>query len=388
VNRPTTVGVLVLGTAAGLLLSLYGPALPELRSRYGIGEGASALVLSAHFLGAMAGIAWWGLERRLASRTWLATGTGLLAAGAVAIAFAPAWPVVLAGAAGLGVGFGVIVVEINVLLAEGFGERAAAMLNLLGATFGAGAVAGPLILAATGGYRVPFCAGALLAVGALPLARDLPRTAAPPDAVRPRTPPALVAGFVAVVALYVGTESGIGGFEATSLLAGGTGAAAAAGWTAGYWAALTTGRLLAIPLALRVAPAVLAAGSLVAAAGGLGLAHVPGFAAAAYTLTGLALGPVFPTVLAWLAVVAPGSRTSTAMVFAAGQLGGIVLPVVIGRLVDAGSPAVIPSAVLGVALCCLGAVLLLRRPAGRALERAPGVPVSPGGGPGPSPGTR
>jgi len=388
VNRPTTVGVLVLGTAAGLLLSLYGPALPELRSRYGIGEGASALVLSAHFLGAMAGIAWWGLERRLASRTWLATGTGLLAAGAVAIAFAPAWPVVLAGAAGLGVGFGVIVVQINVLLAEGFGERAAAMLNLLGATFGAGAVAGPLVLAATGGYRAPFCAGALLAVGALALARDLPHTAAPPDAVRPRTPPALVAGFVAVVALYVGTESGIGGFEATSLLAGGTGAAAAAGWTAGYWAALTTGRLLAIPLALRVPPAALAAGSLLAAAGGLGLAHVPGFAAVAYTLTGLVLGPVFPTVLAWLAVVAPGSRTSTAMVFAAGQLGGIVLPVVIGRLVDAGSPAVIPSAVLGVALCCLGAVLLLRRPAGRALERAPGVPVSPGGGPGPSPGTR
>jgi FHS family glucose/mannose:H+ symporter-like MFS transporter len=382
VNRPTTVGVLVLGTAAGLLLSLYGPALPELRSRYGIGEGASALVLSAHFLGAMAGIAWWGLERRLASRTWLAAGTGLLAAGAVAIAFAPAWPVVLAGAAGLGVGFGVIVVEINVLLAEGFGERAAAMLNLLGATFGAGAVAGPLILAATGGYRVPFCAGALLAAGAVALARDLPGTAPPPEAVGPRIPPALVAGFVAVVALYVGTESGIGGFEASSLLAGGTGAAAAASWTAGYWAALTTGRLLAIPLALRVAPAVLAAGSLAAAAGGLGLAHVPGFAAAAYTLTGLALGPVFPTVLAWLAVVAPGSRTSTAMVFAAGQLGGIVLPVVIGRLVDASSPGVIPTTILATALACLVATVALGRSASdrRGLSRT--------GGPGPSPGRR
>jgi fucose permease len=388
VNRITTVGVLAMGTAAGLLLSLYGPAMPELQSRYGIGEGASALVLSAHFLGAMTGIAWWGLERRLASRTWLTTGTGLVAAGAAAIAFAPAWPVVLAGAFGLGVGFGAIVVEINVLLAEGFGDRAAAMLNLLGATFGAGAVAGPLILAATGGYQVPFCAGALLAAGALALARDLPRAAPPADVVRPPTSPALVAGFVAVVALYVGTESGIGGFEASSLLAGGAGAAAAASWTAAYWAALTTGRLLAIPLALRVAPATLAAGSLLAGACGLGLAHVPGFAAAAYTLTGLVLGPVFPTVLAWLAVVAPGSRTSTAMVFAAGQLGGIFLPVVIGRLVDARSPAVIPSAVLGVALCCLGAVLLLRRPAGRALARAASEPVSPSGGPGPSPGRR
>jgi hypothetical protein len=358
-----TVGVLALGTAAGLLLSLYGPALPELRSRYGIGEGASALVLSAHFLGAMAGIAWWGLERRLASRTWLATGTGLLAAGAAAIAFAPAWPVVLAGAVCLGVGFGVIVVEINVLLAEGFGERAAAMLNLLGATFGAGAVVGPLAIAATGGYRLPFCAGALLAVVALSLTRDLPgATPAPPGHVRDRPPSGLVGGFVALCALYVGTESGVGGWETTSLLAGGTGAAAAATWTAGYWAAITTGRLLAIPLALRVAPPVLVAGALLAAAAGLGLAHLPGLAPAAYTLTGLALGPVFPTMLAWLAAAA-GGRGPTALVFAAANLGGVTVPLVIGRLVDASSPAVVPTSVLVVVLACLSATLLLRRSA-------------------------
>jgi MFS transporter, FHS family, glucose/mannose:H+ symporter len=389
VSRASTVGVLLLGAAVGLLLSLYGPAIPELRSAYGVGGSGSALVLSAHFGGAMTGIGWWGLERRLGARTWLLAATVLLAAGAAGIAFAPAWPVVLAAAFGLGIGFGVVVVEINVLLAEGFGQRAAAMLNLLGAAFGAGAVTGPLAVAATGGYRVPFCAGALLAVAALALARDLPRTAPPPAPARERPPSVLVGGFVALCALYVGAESGVGGWEATSLLAGGTGAAAAANWTAGYWAALTTGRLLAIPLALRVAPPVLAAGSLLLAAAGLALAHLPELAPAAYTLTGLALGPVFPTVLAWLAAAAPGSRGSTAMVFAAANLGGVVLPVVIGRLVDAASPAVIPTTVLVVALACLGATLLLRRPAARALEREAGeVPLSPSGGRRPSPGRR
>jgi hypothetical protein len=274
-----------------------------------VGGGGSALVLSAHFAGAMTGIAWWGLERRLAPGTWLRAATALLVAGAAGIAFAPAWPVVLAAAFGLGVGFGVVVVEINVLLADAFGERAPAMLNLLGATFGAGAVVGPLAIAATGGYRLPFCAGALLAVVALSLTRDLPGAApAPPEHGRDRTPSGLVGGFVALCALYVGTESGVGGWETTSLLAGGTGAAAAATWTAGYWAAITTGRLLAIPLALRVAPPVLVAGALLAAAAGLGLAHLPGLAPAAYTLTGLALGPVFPTALAWLALAAPGAR--------------------------------------------------------------------------------
>jgi hypothetical protein len=48
-------------------------------------------------------------------------------------------------------------------------------------------------------------------------------------------------------------------------------------------------------------------------------------------------------------------------VFAAAQLGGVVAPVAIGRLVDASSPAVIPTSVLAVALACLAATLLLRR---------------------------
>jgi MFS transporter, FHS family, glucose/mannose:H+ symporter len=363
-RRTTTVGVLLLAAAVGLLLSLYGPALPELRERFGVGGASAALALSAHFAGAMAGIAWWGLERRLGARAWLRLATGLLVAGAAGIVLAPAWPAVLVAAFAIGVGFGVVVVAINVVLAEAFGERAAAMLNLLGATFGAGAVVGPLAVGASGGYRLPFLGGALLAAVSLPLTRDLPgRPAPPPPPDQERPPLRLVGGFVAVCALYVGIENGIGGFEATSLLAGGTGAAAAASWTAGYWAALTAGRLLAIPLALRVAPPVLIAGALLGAAVGLGLAHLPALAPAAYALTGLALGPVFPTTLAWLAAVAPGARGATAMVFAAANLGGVVLPAVIGWLVDASSPAVVPTAALVTVLACLGATMALGRSA-------------------------
>jgi hypothetical protein len=87
--------VLLLAAAVGLLLSLYGPALPELQASFGVGGGASGLVLSAHFAGAIAGIAWWGLERRLPARTWLRLATALLVAGALGIVFAPVWPVVL-----------------------------------------------------------------------------------------------------------------------------------------------------------------------------------------------------------------------------------------------------------------------------------------------------
>jgi len=60
----TVVGVLLLAAAAGLLLSLYGPALPELRAAFGVGGAGAALALSAHFAGAIAGITCWGLVQR------------------------------------------------------------------------------------------------------------------------------------------------------------------------------------------------------------------------------------------------------------------------------------------------------------------------------------
>jgi hypothetical protein len=47
VSRRDTVGVLVLAAAVGLLLSSYGPAIPELRTAYGLGGGGSALAFSA-----------------------------------------------------------------------------------------------------------------------------------------------------------------------------------------------------------------------------------------------------------------------------------------------------------------------------------------------------
>ena len=273
----------------------------------------------------------------------------------------------LVAAFGLGVGFGVVVVEINVLFADGFGERATAMLNLLGACFGAGAVLGPLAVAATGGYRVPFCAGALLAVVALALTRDLPATtrlAAPAEGGR-RRGGRRVRGPVRAVRWRGERDRRLGddqpagrrdrrgrGGQLDGRLLGGPHRRAAAGHPAG--------------------PADIRAGAgrrlAAVAAAGLALAHVPALAPAAYTLTGLALGPVFPTALAWLAQAAPGARGSTATVFAAANLGGVVLPVVIGRLVDAGSPAVIPTIVLGVALACLAATLALR------VRLAPPVP--------------
>lgn len=361
-SRATTLGSLLLFVAMGVFLALYGPAIPVLRETFRVGAGSSALVLSTHFAGAIAGIAGWTLlGQRLPTRAWTSVAAALLVAGALGFAIAPAWPVVVAAAAVVGVGFGVLVVVLNLLFATGFGDRSAAMLNLLNACFGTGAVLGPLAFAATGGYRLPFLGGAMLAAAGVPLMLGVPQPPAEPALSRSALLAPGLLGFVLLYVLYVGIESGVGGWVATSLIAQGADETAAANWTAAFWAAMTVGRGLAIPLALRIAPPRLVTGALLLAAAGLALAHSPTLAPFAYTVTGLALAPVFPTGLAWLTMAVPSVRTSTALVIVGAELGGVAIPALIGRLIDASSPAVVPTALLVVALACLCTALLLHR---------------------------
>ena len=359
-------GGFLLFVAIGALYSLYGPIIPTLRASFDIGVTAAGLALSAHFAGAMAGIGGWALgEARWGSRPSLKTATTLVVAGALGFAVAPAWPLSLAAAATLGVGFGALVVGLNRLFATGFGARSAAMLNLLGASFGCGAITGPLALSLFDGrFRLIFIAGALLAAVALPLALRAPQIPPSEDAgarMRGRVP-ARVWGFVAFYVLYVGVESGIGGWEATHLLARGASGVAASNWTAAYWAAITVGRVLAAPIALRVSPDRLVTGALVLTTLVLGLAHLTALTAYAYVGAGLALAPVFPTGLAWLTAALPSARGATAMVVAGAQLGGVLLPPVIGALVAVASAEVIPtSLVLVAAACSLTVFVLLQR---------------------------
>jgi hypothetical protein len=61
----------------------------------------------------------------------------------------------------------------------------------------------------------------------------------------------------------------------------------------------------------------------------------------------------------------------------------VVLPVVIGRLVDLSSPAVIPTTLLVVIVACLGATLLLRRVAAPVVDGGPRRGLRTAGGRGP-----
>lgn len=366
--RRAAAGAFGLFALIGTVQALYGPALPGLQRAFDVTPASAALVVSAHFVGGAIGVPLWGaVLRHLPTRLVLAAATAALSAGCLGVALAPAWVVVLASAFVIGVGFGGLDLGLNVLFATGFGTRSAAMLNLLNASFGIGAVAGPLAvgLLPADTVRPLFAASGALGLTLLPLIRSIPDRRDPgwtPAAPAPggRTG-GLAVAFIVMYVLYVGVETGVGAWEPTHLAFTGMPAAEAALLTSLFWAALTVGRVLAAPISLRFAPDGIVLTTLTLATGSLALTHVSGVAPAAYAMAGLALAPVFPTGLAWLNGALPSARGATVAVVAGAMLGGVVFPAVIGRAVGTAGPALIPTALTAIAATTLAVALGIRR---------------------------
>lgn len=267
--RPGTTGRLFSRAAAvascagfvliGMLQALYGPAVPGLREEFGLSPSGAGLGLSLHFAGGVAGVlAFNAIHSRISNRALLAASYALMALGGAGFALAPAWPLALAAAFLGGLGFGGIDYGLNQLFAVGFGDRSTAMLNVLNAHFGIGAVLGPAVVAwaGPGNYAYAFAGCAVLAA-ALALCTSGVRTD-PVEPVEPR-PGSLglsrvLLGFLVLYVLNVAVEAGVGGWEPTHLETVGYSATVAASATSVYWLMLTAGRFLIVPIALRHTP--------------------------------------------------------------------------------------------------------------------------------------
>ena len=349
----------------GATQAYYGPAIPSLRERFGITAAAAGLAVGTHFLGALAGVVCWGvLERRWSSRTLLVIADVLLAAGCALVAVASTWELVLAAILLIGLGFGGLDVGYNVVFSHAFGRRTPLLLNLLHACFGIGAILGPIVLslAPAGDFRPAFLVSGAFAIVTAPLILAGPAPTAPQPATDEPVPRALrrrLAVFVALFVLYVGVETGIGGWAPTHLAATGRTVTDAARWTAGFWAAFTAGRLLGAGLTVRVRSDRLVIGGLACGAVCLLAATRPGIAGMAYIAAGLALAPVFPTGVAWLSAALPGVRSGTATVLGGALLGGVTVPPLIGQVVNVAGPGVVPWLLAGVALVATAVGLIV-----------------------------
>jgi fucose permease len=402
--------IALIGSCAGFVVigglqALYGPAIPAFRAKFAATPAVAGLGLSAEFTGALIGIVGYHLLLARAARNQAGTGErhllacayALMAVGTIGFALAPSWPLSLAAALVTGFGSGGIDYGLNQLFTVGYGHRSAAMLNLLNAYFGVGAVIGPALIGWAGAGRYPWLFGAVavLSVLLIPTLRGVRPIRVPPEleavipmepsspiskvsAPGPGHPPSrtrvIVIAFVVLYVLYVAIESGVGGWEPTHLEAVGYSATVAATATSAFWLALTAGRFLAVPISLRwPAPAIVTAccaGMVVF----LGLATIPSFAPWAYGGLGFMCAPIWATGLPWLARAAPKVAAAGAYVMATSMLGGIAFPPLLGRAIEVAGVRSVPVLLGAVAVVCTGLSLWLRRATrdGATRPQAPG----------------
>ncbi|MCX5267212.1 sugar MFS transporter [Streptomyces sp. NBC_00199] len=355
----------------GALQALYGPSIPALRDDFGLSPSAAGLGLSAHFAGGVAGVLLFDRRfGRTGNRRILAVAYLLMAAGAAGFALAPDWPLALLAALLAGIGFGGIDYGLNRLFATGFGRRSTAMLNILNAHFGVGAILGPALIGAVGAEHYPalFLAFALANLPLLLCLRGV-RDHAPQPAsadTGDRTPVgaalrSVLAVFVTLYVLHVGIEAGVGGWEPTHLESVGYGAGAAATATSVYWLMMTVGRFLAAPIALRFSAQTIITVSCAGMTACLLLAAIPDLAPYAYAGVGLFIAPIFPTGLPWLSRVAPSARRAGAIVMAASMLGGVAAGPALGKIIEWSGVGVVPLILAVVSAVCLASTLWLTR---------------------------
>ncbi|MBO4254925.1 MFS transporter [Streptomyces griseorubiginosus] len=360
----------------GMLQALYGPAVPGLRAEFGLSPAGAGLGLSLHFTGGVAGVlAFNAIHSRISNRALLAASYGLMALGAAGFALAPGWPPALAAAFLAGLGFGGIDYGLNQLFAVGFGDRSTAMLNVLNAHFGIGAVLGPVVVAWLGRDAYTYAFGACAALAALLVVAGSSGVRTPVTGTEEPVPakgrlglPRILLGFLALYVLNVAVEAGVGGWEPTHLETVGYGATVAASATSVYWLMMTAGRFLVVPVALRHSPerilTVCAAGMTVC----LLLAPAKGLAPVAYAGVGLFIAPVFPTGLPWLNRALPQARRAGAWVIAASMAGGVAAPPLLGVGIETWGIHAVPWLLTALSAASLAATVRLIQLTRRSVE--------------------
>jgi len=357
--RSATAAGFVAFLTLGVVVATYGPSIPRIETKFGIGVSVAGLIVTSQFLGECVGIAAFGLTHaRWSVRQRFMVAVPLLSVGLLTAAAAPGFALVLVSVFVAGLGAGGLVVLINFAFATNYGHHSPAMLGLVNAAWGAGSFIGPALVGAGAGYPQVLAGagvvGLLCIVPLLGMPNGAPQAAVAPAAVP--TTRGLVLAFAVLLFIYTGIETGVGTWEATDLVAAGWSVQGAAVATSLYWGAFTLGRILGAPLAVRVAPERLLLPALLLATLVLLGIRAQLISPLSFAVVGLCAGPVFPVVLSWLARAVPNAPSAMTYLILGAILGSAVLPAVLGGLIGLSGLQVLPLGIAAYAAACFAMV--------------------------------
>ena len=329
----------------GVVMTFLGPMLPILSARWSLPDVRAGDLIFAEFFSSMFGMLLSGaLVERVGYRLTLTLGLILMAVGMIMLASGPFWVGVISVCI-FGIGYGVTTPAGNLRTAEINPQRSAAALNVINAVWGVGAMSSPFLVAvAQRAHRISWflygTAAALLALlVALLLSRFIPDTHVQAHSKTGRRywNSAMLPIVCALFFLYVGTETSFGAWVATYARRLETGQSSFWAMTPSFfWGAVLVGRALA-PLVLRFARQtnVAKAGLTAALAGALAVVNARGMTMIVLgaILAGLGLASIFPISVSlfpnWFG---NSARTASGAIFSSGNIGGAVVPWVVGAV--------------------------------------------------------
>lgn len=359
-KNPRSTAILVLACASffglGMVTAGIGPALPDLANNTVSSLSTMGSLFTGLFLGSLVAQVFSGpLIDRVGPRWLLLASLVIVSAGLLGVTVTHSLPIALASATLTGLGYGSIALIINVSISNLFPQRRASVLNLINMFYGIGAFIAPAVaglflrlygsslpaLWLSGGLEfllLPFFLKFFHLGQPSPTKEKVQKTNL--DLFRS---PVLWA-LSLLLLIYVGTENSAGGWVSTymrqtTLLT----AATAAVTASGFWLTFTAGRFLGTLLGSRwPARNLLIACLFVALIGGVIIIASTGnvtLSILGFLLLGLGLGPTFPTALAIVtASFTEFAGTATSLAMAMGFAGGMLIPWLMGVILETNGP--------------------------------------------------
>ena len=338
--------------ALGMGMAVLGPSLPRFAENTGSTTGQISILFTAssggYFLGSVLG---GRLYDRYKGHPILALLLGVMIVGFALIPYVPMLWILAALLFFLGIFQGVLDVGGNTLLIWVHRRDVSPYMNALHFFFGVGTFIAPIILAQTILWSDDIKLGyILMALMIIPVLIWIVRQPSPSTPNRDeeeaekgvqnlRQNAILIIFTAAILFFYVGAELGFGGWIYTYALEMNLANETTAAYlTSAFWGAFTLGRLISIPLATRLRPRSLLMIDFVSCMVGMLIIILLNHSQAALWIgamvVGLSMASIFPVTisLAERRMVVTGQTTSW-FFFGVG-LGAMLMPWLIGQLIE------------------------------------------------------
>lgn len=333
----------------GIVASMFGPLLDTLAETLHVSLTTASETIPIFNAGGFLGVllAWWGL-RHHGGRAVAVLGLWLLATGAIGGSLAQHWLQWMPSVAALGLGFGILNLGLNSMMARTPREGRSSRLSIGNATYGLGAVAGPLLTIAAGSHHFQLIYASLIPV-AIIVALFFVDLTAPPAPTQSRHATinnplrrVILRTFIIGFSCYLAFESTLTGWAASVLHADGYSTALGGVATAGFWAGFAAGRIVAAFLhrfisARRIVFTGITSSVLVAP-----LAAQHRLAPYVFVALGLLVSATFPMGLMWFSEVSSYDSEGLSLLIALMGTGAIIGPALVSHFVAAHGIGLVP----------------------------------------------